>query len=257
MSKPYTGFTRIGRRIIMCMRAAREAARGITRAAARTGAPLSKLGRCPNSTLRRIGDPSLFPTIASKYADGSPFNGVEHSADKTGRGVAVRASTPLSDFLHDGVLRIDELHTPALEPTLRDSWLRSPTCRNPAAIRCLPGVVIRSLSERSTMYPSPTSRALCWAGIIAGGSSIEHLPTVSREANSSRVSTLRTEAIDSSMARFPNYTCSILLKSAQKSRARRLSSLRRMRPRDLSPMLRIAVGGTGQRANQTPLTEPR
>ena len=100
----------------------------------------------------------------------------------------MRASTPLSDFL----LRIDELHTPALEPTLRDL----PTCRNPAAIRCLPGVVIRSLSERSTMYPSPISRALCWAEITGGGSSIEHLPTVSSEANSSRVSTLRSETID-------------------------------------------------------------
>jgi hypothetical protein len=136
-----------------------------------------------------------------------------------GRGVAVRASTPLSDFLHDGLLRIDEHYPPALEPTLRDSCLRLPTCRSPAAIRCLPGVVIRSRSERSTMYPSPISRALCWAEITGGGSSIEHSPTVRSEANSSCVSTLRSETIDSSMARFPNYTCSILLKFAQKSRA--------------------------------------
>jgi hypothetical protein len=38
------------------------------------------------------------------------------------------------------------------------------------------------------MYPSPVSRALCLAGIFAGGSRTEHLPTVSSEANSSRVS---------------------------------------------------------------------
>ena len=58
----------------------------------------------------------------------------------------------------------------------------------PAAIRDLPGVVIRSLPCRSTMYPSSINRARCWAGMTAGGSLTAHvLPTVRREANSSGV----------------------------------------------------------------------
>jgi hypothetical protein len=59
---------------------------------------------------------------------------------------------------------------------------------NPAAIRRLPGVVIRSLPSRSAIYPSRINRALCSGGITAGGSFTDVLPTVSREANSSRVS---------------------------------------------------------------------
>jgi hypothetical protein len=56
------------------------------------------------------------------------------------------------------------------------------------AIRDLPGVVIRSLPCRFTMYPSSINRARCWAGMTAGGSRIAHvLPTVRREANSSGV----------------------------------------------------------------------
>jgi hypothetical protein len=59
---------------------------------------------------------------------------------------------------------------------------------NPAAIRDLPGVVIRSLPCRSTMYPSAINRARCWAGMTAGGSRTAHVfPTVRREANSSGV----------------------------------------------------------------------
>jgi hypothetical protein len=38
------------------------------------------------------------------------------------------------------------------------------------------------------MYPSPINRALCSAGITAAGSFTDVLPTVSRDANSSRVS---------------------------------------------------------------------
>ncbi len=59
---------------------------------------------------------------------------------------------------------------------------------NPAAIRHLPVVVIRSLPCRSTMYPSSINRARCSAGMTAGGSRTAHvLPTVRREANSSGV----------------------------------------------------------------------
>jgi hypothetical protein len=59
---------------------------------------------------------------------------------------------------------------------------------NPAAIRHLPVVVIRSLPCRSTMYPSSINRARCSAGMAAGGSRTAHvLPTVRREANSSGV----------------------------------------------------------------------
>ena len=59
---------------------------------------------------------------------------------------------------------------------------------NPAAIRDLPDVVIRSLPARSAMYPSSINRALCSAGMTAGGSRTAHvLPTVRREANSSGV----------------------------------------------------------------------
>ena len=59
---------------------------------------------------------------------------------------------------------------------------------NPTAIRDLPGVVIRSLPSRFATYPSSINRALCSAGIIAGGSSTAHvLPTTRREANSSGV----------------------------------------------------------------------
>jgi len=67
---------------------------------------------------------------------------------------------------------------------------------NPAAIRDLPGVVIRSLPCRSTMYPSSINRARCPAGIIAGGWSTAHvLPTISSEANSSLVSIFNLDAI--------------------------------------------------------------
>jgi hypothetical protein len=97
---------------------------------------IAKAARGRLRKLRRIGDPSLVPTIASKDADGSPFYGVEHSADKTSGGVAARASTPLSSFLRNGFVGI---HPATPEPTLRDSCLRLPTCWNPAAIRCLPG----------------------------------------------------------------------------------------------------------------------
>ena len=45
------------------------------------------------------------------------------------------------------------------------------------------------------MYPSPISLAVCWAGIAAGRSITEQLPTVSSEANSSRVSNLGSEAM--------------------------------------------------------------
>jgi hypothetical protein len=59
---------------------------------------------------------------------------------------------------------------------------------NPTAIRDLPDVVIRSLPSRFATYPSSINRALCSAGIIAGGSSTAHvLPTTRREANSSGV----------------------------------------------------------------------
>jgi hypothetical protein len=49
-------------------------------------------------------------------------------------------------------------------------------------------MVIRSLPAKCTMYPSLISWALCLAGITAGESSTEQLPTVSNEANSSSVS---------------------------------------------------------------------
>lgn len=59
---------------------------------------------------------------------------------------------------------------------------------NPAAIRDLPGVVIRSLPSRFATYPSSINRARCWAGMTAGGSRTAHvLPTARREANSSGV----------------------------------------------------------------------
>ena len=73
--------------------------------------------------------------------------------------------------------------------------LAAARCRLIAAIRALPGVVIRSLPARSTMYPSPMSRALCSAGIAAGGSKTEVLPTLSSDANSSRVSIFDLEII--------------------------------------------------------------
>jgi hypothetical protein len=67
---------------------------------------------------------------------------------------------------------------------------------NPTAIRDLPGVVIRSLPCRSTMYPSSINRARCSAGMNAGGSRTAHvLPTVRREANSSRVRGSESHAI--------------------------------------------------------------
>jgi hypothetical protein len=86
---------------------------------------------------------------------------------------------------------------------------------NPAAIRDLPGVVIRSLPCRSTMYPSSINRARCWAGMTAGGSRTAHvLPTVRREANSSGVRGSDSRAI----IRLCPLTCigtwSNLLKSA-------------------------------------------
>jgi hypothetical protein len=98
---------------------------------------------------------------------------------------------------------------------------------NPAAIRRLPGVVIRSLPARSTMYPSPISRALCSAGITAGGSSTVVSPTLSSEANSSRVSFSDREAIIrvwpfsvvgawSILLAFDAY-CSMILESVNKS----------------------------------------
>ena len=86
---------------------------------------------------------------------------------------------------------------------------------NPAAIRDLPGVVIRSLPARSAMYPSSINRALCSAGMTAGGSRTAHvLPTVRREANSSGVRGADSDAI----IRLCPLTCvgtwSNLLKSA-------------------------------------------
>jgi hypothetical protein len=62
-------------------------------------------------------------------------------------------------------------------------------------MRRLPGVVIRSLPTISAIYPSAMSRALCSVGITAGGSNTAHLPTVSSEANSSRVGILDFEAM--------------------------------------------------------------
>jgi hypothetical protein len=73
-----------------------------------------------------------------------------------------------------------------------------PTCwpfPNPASIRRLPGVVIRNLPAISAMYPSPISRALCSAGITAGGLCTAHLPTVSSEVNPSCVSIFGAGAI--------------------------------------------------------------
>jgi hypothetical protein len=56
-------------------------------------------------------------------------------------------------------------------------------------MRDRPGVVIRSLPDTSAMYPSMMSQTLCSKGIFAGGSfTADVLPTLSREANSSRVS---------------------------------------------------------------------
>jgi hypothetical protein len=86
---------------------------------------------------------------------------------------------------------------------------------------------IRSLPARSTMYPSPISRALCSAGITAGGSSAVVSPTLSSEANSSRVSFSDREAIIrvspfsvvgawSILLAFDAY-CSMILESVNKS----------------------------------------
>lgn len=56
-------------------------------------------------------------------------------------------------------------------------------------MRDRPGVVIRSLPDTSAMYPSMISRISCSKGIFAGGSfTADVLPTLSRDANSSRVS---------------------------------------------------------------------
>jgi hypothetical protein len=81
------------------------------------------------------------------------------SPDLIGHRTAVGATASRGGFLHNGLVDIDKSHPPAPESTLRDSCLGLSTCRNSAAIRRLPGVVIRSLSERSTMYPSAVSRA--------------------------------------------------------------------------------------------------
>src|SRR5882672_2649764 len=54
----------------------------------------------------------------------------------------------------------------------------------PAAMRILPGPVNRSLPVRCIMYPSPINRALCSAGMTAGGPFTAVLPTMRREANS-------------------------------------------------------------------------
>jgi hypothetical protein len=63
---------------------------------------------------------------------------------------------------------------------------------NPAAaIRALPLVVRRSLPSRSAMYPSMVSRSSCSKGILAAHVS----PTLSSEANSSRVSVCNSESI--------------------------------------------------------------
>jgi hypothetical protein len=87
-----------------------------------------------------------------------------------------------------------------------------------AAIRALPGVVIRSLPNRSTMYPSPISRARCSAGITAGGSSTVVLPTVSMDANSSRVSFFDLGAIVRIWPRSAIVAWSTLLRSTNKGR---------------------------------------
>jgi hypothetical protein len=63
-------------------------------------------------------------------------------------------------------------------------------------MRDLPGVVILSLPARSAMYPNPINRALCSAGMTAGGSRTAHvLPTVRRDANSSGVRGADSDAI--------------------------------------------------------------
>jgi hypothetical protein len=68
-------------------------------------------------------------------------------------------------------------------------WTDRPQFSNPAAIRDLPDVVVRSLPDRSVMNSSAINRALCSTGIRGGGSVIEvGLPTTSSDTNSSRVS---------------------------------------------------------------------
>jgi hypothetical protein len=56
------------------------------------------------------------------------------------------------------------------------------------------------------MYPNAISRALCWAGIIAGGSRTDVLPTVTRDANSSAVRGLDSDAISD----LPSYVWSVV-----------------------------------------------
>jgi hypothetical protein len=67
--------------------------------------------------------------------------------------------------------------------------------KNSAAIRRLPDLVIRSLPPMSAIYSSQISCARCLPAMTAGGWSIEHRPTASSEANSSRVITLGSEAM--------------------------------------------------------------
>jgi hypothetical protein len=59
-----------------------------------------------------------------------------------------------------------------------------------AAIRALPLAVVHSLPSRSATYPSLVSRSSCSNGMLAAQMS----PTLSSEANSSRVSVFGSEA---------------------------------------------------------------
>src|SRR6202035_5101376 len=102
---------------------------------------------------------------------------------------------------------------------------------NPAAIRDLPDVVIRSLPARSAMYLSSINRALCLAGMTAGGLRTAHvLPTVRREANSSGVRGSDSDAI----IRLCPLTCvgtwSNLLKSANTASEQSGAPAARRRP---------------------------
>ncbi|WP_210253861.1 hypothetical protein, partial [Bradyrhizobium sp. S69] len=65
----------------------------------------------------------------------------------------------------------------------------------PAFIRYRPGVVMRNRPSMSAMYPSAINLALCAAGIAGAKPFTGTLPTVSREANSSPVSAVGSDAM--------------------------------------------------------------
>jgi hypothetical protein len=65
----------------------------------------------------------------------------------------------------------------------------------PEAIIALPGVVIRSRSAISAMYPSAIRRAECSTGITGARLFIGVLPTIHSEANSSAVSVSGSDAM--------------------------------------------------------------